>query len=356
MINRPQDREGTIMQERRGQHRRILLLVALLSLSFLVVAGATPVPQTEGPGTPDPSKPGPYATGVTQRTLVRVSNRNGEPRTLETTIWYPARLPAMPTYAPPDRSGAPYPVVVYSHGTNGNPRGSRFFTEQLASHGFIVIAPAHPGNTEMDCPRPCVRSNPTWLEALQETMANRPDDIGFVFDQVVALSGTDDPQLAGMVDANRAGLAGWSLGGWTTLTELARAPRFIAGVTFAPSGASEYTVNTAAVHQPTMIVVGRQDNLFGRAQQYFAELPSRAEQRLVIIQRAGHVVFGDICDSDTPSDCPPDRLAQDEAHTRIDHWATAFLLTYVAGDRRYEPFLDPSSSANDPELEIRTRQ
>jgi hypothetical protein len=105
-----------------------------------------------------------------------------------------------------------------------------------------------------------------------------------------------------------------------------------------------------------MIIVGRQDNLFGRGQQYFAELPSRPEQRLVILQRAGHVVFGDICDSTTPSDCPPDRLEQDQAHARIDHWATAFLLAHVAGDQRYLPLLDPSMAAGDPELEVRTRE
>ena len=49
--------------------------------------------------------------------------------------------------APLDPSGGPYPVVLFSHGSCGYPAQSLFLTPLLASRGFIVVAPPHPGNT-----------------------------------------------------------------------------------------------------------------------------------------------------------------------------------------------------------------
>lgn len=44
----------------------------------------------------------------------------------------------------------PFPLVVYSHGNGGLRYVSAFLTEHLASHGFIVVAPDHVGNTAID--------------------------------------------------------------------------------------------------------------------------------------------------------------------------------------------------------------
>jgi predicted dienelactone hydrolase len=60
-----------------------------------------------------------------------------------------------------DRTGEPllagatpapgsWPVIVFSHGFGGIRFQSYFLTERLATHGFIVIAPDHPGNTLVD--------------------------------------------------------------------------------------------------------------------------------------------------------------------------------------------------------------
>ena len=38
----------------------------------------------------DPTAPGPYAVGFTTRTFTKASVTTGEPRVLETQIWYPA--------------------------------------------------------------------------------------------------------------------------------------------------------------------------------------------------------------------------------------------------------------------------
>ncbi len=40
-----------------------------------------------------------------------------------------------------------FPLVIYSHGNGGLRYVSAFLTEHLASHGFVVMAPDHTGNT-----------------------------------------------------------------------------------------------------------------------------------------------------------------------------------------------------------------
>src|SRR5205807_2035617 len=105
---------------------------------------------------------------------------------------------AAPLDATPDRSSAPYPVILWSHASTGQPWNSTFFTTHLASYGFVVIAPPHPGNTTDTCPVPCVLSNAAFAESQTDSRANRPDDISFTLDQVLSLSATDDALLTGL--------------------------------------------------------------------------------------------------------------------------------------------------------------
>jgi predicted dienelactone hydrolase len=142
-------------------------------------------------------------------------------RPLVTDIWYPAIVspnPAGEFYlhlawgiatrdAPADPSGGPYPLVAFSHGYASTRDQSVFFTEHLASHGYVVVAPDHYGNT---------------FYGLDETLSadafiDRPLDISFVIDRVLEASATQQPPVAGLVDPSRIGMAGHSFGGYTTL-------------------------------------------------------------------------------------------------------------------------------------------
>ena len=62
--------------------------------------------------------------------------------------------------APLDASGGPYPVVLFSHGSCGYPLQSTFLTPLLASRGYIVVAPPHPGNTINEFPTCGTRERP----------------------------------------------------------------------------------------------------------------------------------------------------------------------------------------------------
>src|SRR5262252_3210326 len=121
-------------------------------------------------------------------------------RLLRTEIWYPAAesargMPASPitdfdpvlapllgnSHVPltavrdvPISRDAPFPLIAFSHGNGGVRFQNTFQTERLASHGFVVVAPDHTGNTILD-----VGADPN-------SVANRPLDISFLYDEMSA--------------------------------------------------------------------------------------------------------------------------------------------------------------------------
>ena len=52
--------------------------------------------------------------------------------------------------APLDLTARPLPILLFSHGSCGFPLQSKFLTALVASYGFIVAAPPHPGNRITD--------------------------------------------------------------------------------------------------------------------------------------------------------------------------------------------------------------
>ena len=119
-------------------------------------------------------------------------------RPVRLTVWYPADLPkdAPPNDnnydAPPDLSGAPYPVILSSS------KVGSIFGPHLASHGFVYAGVNGQDFSQYGGP---------WL-------VDYPLDIVFALDQVASqrLEG-----LEGMIDASRAGAMGYSFDSFTSL-------------------------------------------------------------------------------------------------------------------------------------------
>ena len=181
---------------------------------------------------------GPYPVGV--RTVVitdpaRFDPDTREMRTLVTEIWYPAAetargqtgasyvlddlIPA--EFIPPEgttakvttpavRDAAPYdadepfPAVVFSHGSGGVRQQSTFLTAVLASHGYVVAAPDHTGNTLRDL----VVAGDLEAGAMVAAYDDRPRDVSRVIDWLGKRP--DDDPLAGLVDVSRVGVVGHS--------------------------------------------------------------------------------------------------------------------------------------------------
>ncbi len=182
--------------------RLYLILIVILPLAL-----SLPVRSTTAQSAPLAlARLGPH--GVGQRTMTFVDpSRNG--RELVTEIWYPAivsqeqQAKLAPSFtglrdAPPDTTGAPYPLILYSHGVTITRLLQADLKYHLASYGFVVAAMEH----KTDGAFPYVDG------------VHRPMDILFVLDQL-ARSSTGD--LVGMIDADHAGVAGYSMGGYTVM-------------------------------------------------------------------------------------------------------------------------------------------
>ena len=203
--------------------RTLLTLAALLSMP----AGALVACSSDGGGTDAvtatsaaPVATTPHAVGRVDETYVddsRSTPAHGAvaerpERSIDTTVLYPAE--GEPGGAPvldaaPDRDGAPYPVVVFSHGLGGSFDSSRALLEGWAEAGFVVVAPQFPltnADTEGS------------LDAAD--VQQQPGDVSFVLDRVLDAPAGDDP-LAGLVDPDQVALAGHSNGAITTLGAVA---------------------------------------------------------------------------------------------------------------------------------------
>jgi dienelactone hydrolase len=259
------------------------------------------------------------------------------PRALQTSIWYPAPPGSSPINgslggvvdAPVDGSGAPYPILMFSHGSCGFPNQSTFLTARLASYGFVVVAPPHPGNTLFEFP--ACGSFPNQLASAIE----RPQDVLFVLDAMLAADADGGSPFFGAVDEARIGMSGHSFGGLTTYLTVPLDARFKVAVPMAPA-----VPGTPVLSIPSLTMLGQIDSVVSLPairNAYAAALPPKF---LTEIADAGHFAFSNGC-FPGPDCNPPTTLTQDEAHQRVLRYALPFLKVYLAGDEAFRPFLAP---------------
>lgn len=176
------------------------------------------------------SEPGPYAVG---RRTITVTDPSRADRSFEADIWYPvdpnntggaaaadyAFLPGLGYTSDVSLADAPpaegeFPLVLYSHGGGGFRWVATFYTEQLASQGYVVVAPDHPGSTALD--------QLSGAAVSREDNANvRPGDVTATLDAVLATSANTADPLAGRVDSSKIAVSGHSWGGYTSIASVA---------------------------------------------------------------------------------------------------------------------------------------
>lgn len=111
------------------------------------------------------------------------------------------------------RVSSSVPAVVISHGVGSNRTTFRYLAKHLASHGFAVFVPEHPG------------SNGNQIDALLRGLASevaepsefldRPLDIKYLLDHFSRLKNTDSRFKA--INFQKVGVIGQSFGGYTAL-------------------------------------------------------------------------------------------------------------------------------------------
>jgi Platelet-activating factor acetylhydrolase, isoform II len=102
---------------------------------------------------------------------------------------------------PPPAAG-PFPLITLSHGTGGSAQIMAWLARALASRGYIVAGVDHPGNNAME--EYTAEGFLLWWE--------RARDLTTVIDMLFR-----DRQFGRLIDRNRIGAAGFSLGGYTVI-------------------------------------------------------------------------------------------------------------------------------------------
>ena len=281
---------------------------------------------------------GQFAAGARVITYTKSSVVNpAQNRVLDTVIWYPAPAGSAPIDskynavldAPLDNSAGPYPLLMFSHGSCGIPTQSTFLLPLLASYGFIVAAPPHPGNTLLDFP------NCGTTQAQFDSARERPQDILFVLNALLAAATDATSPFYGAIDANRLGMSGHSFGGFTTYVTASMEPRFKIAIPMAP-----FATGVPPLTIPSLTMLGQIDSVVNDDAIRTAYVAASAPKYLVEIANAGHFAFSDNCFL-SPDCNPPTTLTQDEAHDAVLRWVLPFVEVYLAGDTSFTPFLAP---------------
>ncbi len=343
--------------------------------------------------TPDPMLKGPFPVGV--KTLEfddpsRITKRTNKPRHLKVEIWYPAEqkykdgpfdpidfkaqalladlgdkrakveastIPAIDTNskrdADMDREHGPYPVLEFSHGAFGIRWQSVFFTEHMASHGYIVVAIDHEENTLWDIIRDGY--NPI---AVSDSGIKRPTDVSFVLDRLAELNAKDGDFFFKSMNMNKIAASGHSLGGWTSIATPCSDGRILASVAHSPAIAPAEILSGCDFRTfpvPLLVQGGTKDKTLSWKGQYCDYRPvtpindfPKYMQELV---GGGHYTFSDIClldleklakeidfgdaeDALTDGCSPTDNVPYDRAHQTINYYAAAFLNHYLRDDAK----------------------
>lgn len=149
---------------------------------------------------PDPRQRGPYSFQMQTLALTDANRERSFPLDLY-----------LPQSAAASGLRAPLPLLIISHGLGSDRTTFRYLAQHLASHGFAIAVPEHPG------------SNAKQIQALlagrasevaePEEFIQRPRDISFVLDELTRTQSG----LGLNLDLQRVGVIGQSFGGYTAL-------------------------------------------------------------------------------------------------------------------------------------------
>lgn len=101
------------------------------------------------------------------------------------------------------------PLIIFTHGRGSVRSELQYLAEHLASHGYVVVTPEHPGSNENQI-------NTKLTIAPQEFLA-RPRDINFVIDQLAQMNNKAG-EWRGKLGTDNILIVGYSLGGSTALS------------------------------------------------------------------------------------------------------------------------------------------
>ena len=251
---------------------------------------------------------GPYLAGVTTLAIAA----SGPSKTMTAEVWYPVQplnsrrittetLYDLKQFLPPAERrslgtqigtvqktgaargeriapGGPFPVVVFSHGFGGFTTQSAFLMTHLATWGFVVIAPDHPGR-----------------------------DLAAVLSGRFAFSGTADVDdlrasvtalgrstFRHNIDLNNLAALGHSAGANTAVRWSAGEPR-VQGLIVMAGGVPGMFGKLPEPMRPILYMSADNDKIISAQRISSAYRASRSPKRLIALKDSGHLAFAEIC-------------------------------------------------------------
>jgi predicted dienelactone hydrolase len=138
-----------------------------------------------------------------------------EDQSRDRTIPVDVYLPLTSTSRP-----APHPVIVISHGLGADRTSFAYLAQHLASYGFVVAVPEHPGSSAAQLQ--ALLAGSANQVTLPSEFIDRPLDVSYLLDELSRLANRD-PTFQGRLNLEQVGVIGQSFGGYTALA-LAGAP------------------------------------------------------------------------------------------------------------------------------------
>lgn len=274
------------------------------------------------------------------------------------------------------------PVVVISHGLGSDRTTFRYLAEHLASHGFAVAVPEHPGSNAQQFQ--ALISGTVSEVAAPSEFVDRPLDIKYLLDDLTRRA-RSDPRYS-RLNLEQVGVLGQSFGGYTVLALAGAAinfeqlqkdcgvqaldstlnlsvllqcranalprlsynlqdPRVKAIVAINPVDSA--VVGQAGFEQisiPTMMVAGSADTVapaLPEQIQPFAWLKT-PDRYLVLMDRGTH--FSTLEETNDSVPLPPEVVGPTPVVARryINALSLAFFQTYIANQPSYRSYLSAS--------------
>ena len=189
--------------------------------------------------------------------------------------------------APARNAGEALPVILFSHGFGGMRIQSFSLAAHLASRGYVVVAPDHPGRMLTDV-LPCIFSPPLAGCDLSGFGAD-PGPAGLEAALQWVDEASSEGPFAGRMDSELLGIIGHSAGAGSVTTFAAEESRVRAVVPMAGGGPPDAEV-------PLLRIDGSCDGFVPAAVPQ--SIDGRADAAFVTIQGAGHLAFSDLCSLD----------------------------------------------------------
>ena len=229
----------------------------------------------------------------------------------------------------------PFPMVVYSHGSGGLRYIHSDYTETLASHGYVVVAPDHTGNTAVEL----VLNTGAERDV---NAVNRPLDVIAVIDAIVDGTSDEAAAIGAVIDSASIAVTGHSFGGYTTYavasgvtvgdTTIAADERIGALIPLAPAvgdGSADSLLtpdDLSRIGVPTLVMVGTDDAttpVDPNVELAWEHSMASPHYRVELVA-AAHQSFTDVCDYQDTIASLPDANAL--VVTFIDDYAQAGCL------------------------------